>query len=143
MAQSLCCSAVSVTWNGTTITGPVLIYSDELPVNSSANTIGDPNEPGALICKSEDRATVSWHYTRGQIVRGPEHTDTFKAIRTGEGVTPSLSQLVLNRENTEINNANLNGLWHCRLGQGVEIDVGIFSRRGGKVLHNNAIYLYA
>ncbi len=130
-----------MTWNGTTITGPVLIYSDELPVDPSANTIGDPNGPGALICRSEDRSTVSWRYVDGGIVRGPEFTDTFKAIRTGEGVIPSLSQLLLNRENTEITNANLNGLWHCRLRPGVEINVGIFSRGGGKVLHNNAIYL--
>ncbi len=137
MAQSLCCSAVSVTWNGTTITGPVLIYSDELPVDPSANTIGDPNGPGALICRSEDRARVSWHYTSGQIVRGPEHTDTFKAIRTREGVIPSVSQLLLNRVNTERTNPDLNGLWHCRLnavGQteyDEQINVGIFSRGGG------------
>ncbi len=146
MVESLCCSAVSVTWNGTTITGPVLIYSEELPVNMSANTIGDPNGPGALICRSEDRARVSWHYTRGFIVRGPEETDTFKAIRTGEGVTPSLAQLLLNRVNTEVNNNDLNGVWHCRLNASPErdninsqfeeqINVGIFSRGGGKVLH--------
>ncbi len=68
-------SAVSVTWNGTTITGPVLIYSDEIPVDgSSNNTIDDPNGPGALICRSEDRARVSWHYVSGIIVRGPEFT---------------------------------------------------------------------
>ncbi len=71
----------------TTITGPVLIYSDELPVDPSANTIGDPNRPGALIMQTGAR--VSWHYTRGQIVRDATFSDTFKQIRTGEGVIPS------------------------------------------------------
>ncbi len=133
---------VSVTWNGTTITGPVLIYSDELPVNPSANTTGDPNRPGALICRSEDETRVSWHFINGFFVRGPEFTDTFKQIRTGEGVTPSLAQLLLNRENTERTNPSLNGVWHCRLnssplrdGENSEfqeqINVGIFYRGGG------------
>ncbi len=133
-----------MTWNGTTITGPVLIFSDEIPVDLNANTIGDPNRPGALICRSEDGARVSWHYTNGLIVRGPEGTDTFKAI-SREGVTPSLSQLLLNRENTERTNPNLNGVWHCQLnamgnrdGDGASYDeqmnVGIFSRGGGKIL---------
>ncbi len=113
-------------------------------MDQSANTIGDLNGPGALICRSEDRTRVSWHYTSGQIVRGPEYTDTFKAIRTGAGVTPSLAQLLLNGENTEINNIDLNGVWHCRLNASPELDVinsqfeeqinvGIFSRGGGKV----------
>ncbi len=133
-----------MTWNGTTITGPVLIYSDELPVDPTDNTIGDTNRPGALICRSEDRARVSWHYTRGITVRNAIYNDTFKQIRTQEGVTPSVSRLLLNRVNTEINNTDLNGVWHCRLNAtGVwddhpnsrydeQVNVGIFSRRGGK-----------
>ncbi len=134
-----------MTWNGTNITGPVLIYTDELPVDPSANTIGDPNSPGTLICRSEDRARVSWHYARGATVRNAIYNDTYKAIRTGERVTPSLSQLSLNRENTEINNVDLNGIWHCRLnavgirdsdsnsGYDEQINVGIFSRGEGKL----------
>ena len=136
-------SAVSVTWNGTTITGPMLIYSDELPVNDTATTIGDPNRPGALICRSEDRVRVNWHYTRGNIVRSVIYSDTlsdtYKQIRTGEGATPSLSQLLLNKENTEVINEDLNGIWHCRLNAAAEnnnqfeeqISVGIYSRGGG------------
>ncbi len=139
--------AVSVTWNGTTLTGPVLIYSDEIPVNRSANTIGDPSSPGALICRSEDRARISWHYTTGIFVRNATFDDTFKAIGTGEGVTPSMSQLLLNRQvqNSEVNHLNLNGVWHCRLNaSGIaddhshelglyeeQINVGIYSRGEG------------
>ncbi len=129
----------------------MLIYSDEIFLDSDT-TIGDPNRPGALICRSEDRARVSWHYTRGQIVRNAIDNDTFKQIRTGEGVTPSVSRLALNRENTEIPNTDLNGVWHCRL-NGVnvkdshmnsrydeQINVGIFSRGGGKKLHGKLEY---
>ncbi len=136
MVESLCCSAVSVTWNGTTITGPVLIYRDELPIDPNANTIGDPNGAGVLICRSEDSASISWHFIDGFIVRGPQFTDTFQAITT-QG-TPSLSQLLLNGAGTnELGSANLNGLWHCRLNArervDEEVNVGIFSRGAGKV----------
>ena len=131
---------VSVTWNGSTITGPVLIYLDEILVDSHNTTeIGDPNRPGALICRSEDRARVSWHFTRGSIVGG----STFKQIRTGAEVTPSLSRLSGNRENAEATAVDFNGVWHCRLnafgvrddhedsGYEEQINVGIFSRGDG------------
>ncbi len=89
MAESSCCSAVSVTWNGTTITGPVLIYKDELPIDPNANTIGNSNGAGVLICRSEDSASTTWHFIDGFRVRGPQFTDTFQAI-TMQG-TPSRS----------------------------------------------------
>ncbi len=132
VAQSICCSAVSVSWNGTTITGPVLIYTEELPADDTATTIADPG-PGILICRSENSARVGWYYVEGGSVRGPERNDLFQAIRTGEGVTPSRAQLLLNRQNNEPNNANLNGLWHCRLNADTEaqIDVAIFSTGQG------------
>ncbi len=119
------------------------MYSDEIPVDGSANAI-DTNRPGALICRSEDRAGVSWHYVDGLIVRSGT-SDTYRAITTGEGVTPSVSQILLNRENAEIMNPNLNGVWHCRLNAmghrdnlgatfDQQINVGIFSRGEGKLL---------
>ncbi len=127
-----------MTWNGTIITGPVLIYRDELLINPNATTIGDPNGAGVLICKSEDSASISWHYIDGFRVRGPQFIDTFQVITT-QG-TPSLSQLLLNNAGTnELDSANLNGLWHCRLNAGEqnefdeEVNVGIFSRGAGKV----------
>ncbi len=141
-------SVVSTTWNGTTIIGPVLIFSDDLPMNSSNDTIGDPNGPGVLICSSEDRARVSWHYVNGAIVRNSTFPDTFKQVRTGEGVTPSISQLSLNRENVERSNSNLNGVWHCRLNGALvragytydeQINVAIFSRGEGKFYMNKLI----
>ena len=65
--------AVSVTWNGTTITGPVLIYQDELLVNDtgiseSPLTVG-LNDSGSLVCRSESQAdTVGWHTPNNAIV---------------------------------------------------------------------------
>ncbi len=60
-------------------------------------------------------------------------------ISTVQGMTPSVSQLLQNRANNEVNNANLNGVWHCRLnavgesGFQEQINVGIFHRGAGKV----------
>ena len=127
--------AVSVTWNGSTITGPVLIYLDEILVDSHTTTdIGDPNRPGALICRSEDRATVSWHFTDGILVTvapTPSST-TFKQVKSGTGVIPGVSRLSLNRENIDRTDNRTNGLWHCRLNTGStydeQVDVGIFNR---------------
>ena len=138
---------MSVTWNGTTITGPVLIYLDEILVDDHTTTaIGNPNRPGALICRSEDTARVSWHYTDGIFVdtAPTSSTSTFKQIRTGEGVIPSVSRLSLNREGVVRTDPRTNGLWHCRLNaMGVresqgstydeQINVGIYSRGGGKL----------
>ncbi len=130
-----------MTWNGSTVTGPVLIYSDEIHANSFDDTIGDPNRPGALLCRSENRARVSWHFTRGDMVQTAPTDHTFKQIRTGGGVTPSVSRLSLNREVIDASRADFNGVWHCRLnafgvrdnlnsGYEEQINVGIFSSRG-------------
>ena len=144
MVQSLCCCAVSVTWNGITVqsdtvTDPVLIYIEDLPVDPSATTIvSDHSSPGTLICRSEDRARVEWNIVTGYDVFGPEQTtDTFQQIRTGTGVTPSLSQLLLNREYNNGVTPAVNGIWHCRLNRvsstvfEKEINVGIYSRTTG------------
>ena len=131
--------SVSVTWNGSTITGPVLIFIDEILVDTTA--VGDPNRPGALICRSEDSGRASWHFPDGIIVTPQESSssETFRQIRTEEGV----SRLSLSREGVEATNVEANGVWHCRLnafgvrdshthGYDEQINVGIFSRGGGE-----------
>ena len=63
---------------------------------------------------------------------------------SGEGVTPSVSRLSLNREDVIQIYPRTNGVWHCRLNaMGVrdsqgstydeQINVGIFSRGGGEL----------
>ena len=128
-------------WNGTTITGPVLIYLDEILVdNYTTAEIGDVSRAGALVCRSEDRARVSWHFTNGVIVSDAPRTDsrTFIQTRTGEGVTPSVSRFSLSRESVASISIEHNGVWHCRLNAmdrgsyDQQIDVGIFTRGDGK-----------
>lgn len=128
--------SVSVTWNGSTITGPVLIYLNEILVDSYDTVdIGDPNRPGVLICRSEDRARVGWHFTDGVTVPAAPtvSSESFKQIRTGEEVIPSLSRLSLNSEGINQADTRTNGLWHCRLNDNgtssydAQISVGIFS----------------
>ena len=129
---------MSVTWNGSNITGPVLVYLDEILVNNyETATIGDLDRLGALVCRSEDRARVGWYFTDDVIVSIAPRRDAraFIQTRTGEGVTPSVSRLSLSRENVTTNVTRLNGLWHCRLdAMGVQVEqinVGIYSRGEG------------
>ena len=127
-----------MTWNGSNITGPVLIYLDEILVDDSTTAaIGDPDRAGALICRSEDRARVSWHFTNGTLV---STESTAKQIRTGKRVVPSVSRLSLSREGVVVV-GSANGLWHCCLdSQGgtfdEQINVGIYSRGTSRLLCN-------
>ena len=136
-----------MTWNGTTITGPVLIYLDEILVNHYTTAeIGDVSRRGALVCRSEGRGRVSWHFTDSIIVSDAPRSDSraFLQSRTREGVTPSVSRLSLSRR-VMSNRTQVNGVWHCRLNATApgmptyyytryaeEINVAIFSRGEGK-----------
>ena len=137
---------MSVTWNGNTVqsdtvTDPVLIYIEDITqVDQSVTTIvSDHSTPGTLICRDETRALVSWDIVTGfTTTELPNTTNTFRQIRTGSTVTPSLSQLVLNRQFTQQANPLFNGIWHCRLNrQGPtvfeeQINVGIYSIAAGR-----------
>ena len=52
---------VTVTWNGTTITDPVLIFQDELVRDDRINVLATPVD-GTVICRSQNQAQVGWHY---------------------------------------------------------------------------------
>ena len=129
---------MTVTWNGSIITGPVLIYVDEIIVNDYRTVvIGEPNRPGALVCRSEDKARVTWYFTDSNIVSvAPRNNERgYIQTRTGENVIPSLSRLSLGREGISNDEAHLNGLWFCRLnadGSSIRMYVGIFSRGQSK-----------
>ena len=49
----VCIYIVTVTWNGTTITGPVLIFQDELVRDDRTDVLATPRD-GTLICRSEN-----------------------------------------------------------------------------------------
>lgn len=107
-----------VTWNGTRVTGPVLIYHDEIASSLSRTS------QGSLHCRDNTAARVSWYL----VDFGPisDHAGRFKQYRTGIGVIPSESILLQNLEGTIGGDESLNGLWSCRLSQ--VVFVGIYSR---------------
>ena len=66
-------------------------------------------------------------------------TGDFRQIRTGSGVTPSVSRLSVNRENISRDDDISNGLWTCRLNERfyvpTPIPVGIYGRGEGEWLY--------
>ena len=121
---------MTVTWNGTTITGPVLIYQDEIIRDDRTDVLATPLD-GTLICRSENMATVGWHLATGSMLSSTTSTTFhFRQRRTGTGVTPSVSRLTTNRPNQPLTLESANGLWTCRLNGDISgaVPVGIFER---------------
>ena len=126
-------STVTVTWNGTTISSPVLIYQDDI-VTDNRDVLATPVMDGTLICRSENQARVGWHFANGgALTTSPDFH--FRQIRTEAGVTPSVSRLSANGPNQMDPRDLANGLWSCRLDSGVSgaVSVGVFVRGGGEV----------
>ena len=115
------CFVVTLTWNGNAITGPELIYQNEL---------------GSVVCRSDNSSQVGWHFANGALVPPTGLTDPhFQQIRTSSSATPSVSSLINNRPDQASISAAANGLWTCRLNGGFStaVPVGIYARgRGGK-----------
>ena len=96
---------MTVTWNGTTITGPVLIYQDELVRDDCTDVLATPLD-GTVICRSENQAPVGWHFANSNLVSTASTINHFRQRRTL--TLPSVSRLTTNRPLTD--NA-ANGLW--------------------------------
>ena len=137
-------------WNGTVLTGPSLvqhptgsvtiynhlasavIYHDEI-LFSTSDTLGDLNEPGALVCRSEDDARAGWHFPDDIAVDDFEASQTsyFQQIRTADNTeTPSVSKLVRTREDSVSFISSASGYWSCRVDgdRNFDIRVGIYDR---------------
>ena len=129
---------VTVTWNDTTITGPVLILQDELVRDDRTNVLATPMD-GTLICRSENQVQVGWHFANNALLSASSTTNHFRQRRTSSSATPSVSRLTTNRPDEALTSAAANGLWACGLnGAGsTAVPVGIYARGGG----DNA-YLY-
>ena len=129
---------VIVTWNGTTITWPVLIFQDELLRDDRNNVLATPRD-GTVICRSESQAQVVWQLANGIFVQAST-TNHFRQRRTSSSATPSVSRLSTNRPNEALTSAAANGLWTCRLNGvfGTAVPVGIYARGGGEkdVVHD-------
>ena len=82
--------AVSVIWNGTVITGPILIYHDEILLDhDTISTVENSNGPGDLVCRSENHEEARWCNPNGHNV---PRTGTYRQVDSAAGV-PSLSRL--------------------------------------------------
>ena len=124
---------VTVTWNGTTITGPVLIFQDELVRDDRTNVLATPMD-GTVICRSENQAQVVWQFANGALVPTASTTNHFRQRRTSISATPSVSRLTTNRPDEALTSAAVNGLWTCRLNGSFDeaVPVGIYARGGGE-----------
>ena len=121
-----------MTWNGTTITGPVLIYHDEVLIYNADRppfTVGDPNRPGALVCRSTEPGNVAWIWPHGFFVVTPPSERDFQQVRTENN---NVSLLYRNASYTPegASNNNRNGLWNCTQGSSA-VPVGLFRRGQG------------
>ena len=124
----ICFVSVFVTWNGTRITGPVLIYHDEIKVDPGPTySLGDLAAPGALVCTSQTRARAGWRRADHEFfddVSGQVSTTVLNQVRTGSTAVPSLTRLSRDNEGVNPGVGNQNGLWCCRVqSMGDEADV--------------------
>ena len=117
-------------WNGEEITGPILIFHDEITVDP-----GIPGEPftytlgtfqdtgGNLFCVGTGRPTVSWRIANGKFRtdtnlagRSPSTLSGYQIIRNDGAAVPSFARLTRESSSTNPTASNLNGLWTCRAG---------------------------
>lgn len=122
-----------MTWNGAIITGPILIYHDEIVMDTGPSyLIGDPNRQGALICSCEMGIGAAWYFSNGSMLNNivDSNIGVFQQIKT-----PSLSRVSHNSMQTD---ATFNGLLHCRCNSSAEeqITVRIYQRGGGEILRH-------
>ena len=135
---------MSLIFNGTNITGPILIYHDEIVPNNTIPTDENSNGPGDLVCRSTNIGRTFWRNPAGH--SAPTNTSAdFYNVRTplsDPQTHPFLARL------STINylystNSTINGLWICPLGSTDNITeqdvidsfiyVGIYSRNSGEL----------
>ena len=129
------CIVVTVTWNGTRITGPVLIYHDEIIVDPGPTySVGDIGAPGALVCTSETTARASWrradHAFFSDVDGGAISATVLNQIRTPASANPNRGRLSRDNENVNTSAANQNGLWCCRVSANTAFVFAGVYRRG-------------
>ena len=95
-------------WNGTTITGPILIYHDEIGFDTTIPTVENSDGPGDLVCRSENHEAAHWRNPDGRTV---PKSGNYTRVDSASGL-PSLSQLYTPNELT---GSNVNGLWICQV----------------------------
>ena len=100
---------MSVIWNRTTIAGPILIYHDEITNDfTTVLTVENSNDPGDLVCRSENHEAAHWRNPDGRTV---PKSGNYRRVDSASGL-PSLSQLYTPNELT---GSDFNGLWICHV----------------------------
>ena len=124
-------SVATVFWNGSEISGPVFLYQDEL-----STPFLPAQDNGSLVCRSDDQTNLDWH--------SPSNTplffvENFLQLRSGPGVTPMESRLVVNQADLALADDTTKGLWSCGSNgqQSSSIAVGIYARLPGNYKHSN------
>ena len=106
---------VTVTWNGTLVTGPILIYHDEVRLDGIDNPmLGDVEGPGALVCRSQTRPRAGWRRTSGAFFDATDQgrLADINQIRNGRLDIPSFARL--SRGTTTLPTDDFDGLMLCR-----------------------------
>ena len=129
------------TFNGTNITGPILIYHDEIiSDNTTIPTDENSNGPGDLVCRSASIGRTFWRNPAGVAT-----SEGFYNVRTNSSdpqTYPFLARLsTMNYLNST--DSTINGLWICPLGFTANISdqdvidsfiyVGIYSRNSSEL----------
>ena len=126
---------MSAVFNGTAITGPMLIYHDEIDSdNTAVPTDENSNGPGDLVCRSESIGRTFWRRPHGGSA-SMNVEDSFYQVRspTNTDTHPFLSQLST-IDTLDSTDPEFNGLWLCTFGSiDSFIYVGIYSRNSGEL----------
>ena len=138
------CFAVYATFNGTNITGPILIYHDEIVSDTTIPTDGNSNGPGDLVCRTASIGRTFWRTPTGSSVPLSTSED-FYHVRTPNidpQTYPFLARLST-IDSLDSTDSTINGLWICPLGFFGDIEeqdlidsliyVGIYSRNSGEL----------
>lgn len=112
---------VAIIWNGTLVSGPILIYHDEITFGGTTVEVGevsDINATGALVCRSQNEPNnAAWrnagHYRFGSIGIPPRSLYQIKS--SGD---PSFARVFRRNTLSPDTHNNYNGLFTCRVGMG-------------------------
>ena len=120
---------VSLTWNGSSVTRPVMIFQDEILIlnDTLSEAINDLSgaTAGVLLCSSQSPSGVSWYFANNDVVPDAP-ASVFQQIRSVGN--SSLALLSRGMDESDFSSRS-SGLWICRLnGSTIEKPVAIYRR---------------